>query len=218
MTHALLPTDGQLTLVEEILGRAALYNVLAAVFGDPPTPELVIAVEKMLPDLIPVVLADLRQAYTRLLVGPGKGYAPPYASIYLDPSANGKLQLWGPAATVVEALYRAAGLEIAPGQPRVPDHLAHELQFMQHLCAREADAVGRGVTAEAAEWRDRQRVFLRDHLWPWAPRFADRLSDPAVAAHPVYRALAQVVADFVCSDLDVLEHGAEPGSPGAPLV
>lgn len=190
-------------MIETALARASLYNFLAAAFGDPPTPELMATVATTLPDVIPAPLDELRRAYTRLLVGPGAGYAPPYASVYLDPPCNGKPQLWGREATVVEALYNQTGLELAPGQPRVPDHLALELQFVQHLCAREADAARRGEPGEAAEWRNRQQAFLRNHLWPWLPRFVTRLSQSE--AHPIYRDLANFTLAFIESEINPVE-------------
>lgn len=189
--------------METALARASLYNFLAAAFGDPPTPELIAAWVKTLPDLKPAPLDEMRRAYTRLLVGPGAGYAPPYASVYLEPPGNGKPTLWGPRAVAVEALYRQAGLEVTSGQPRVPDHLALELQFMQHLCAREADAVVCGEPDEAGQWRGRQHGFLRDHLLPWLPLFVTRLSK--VEAHPVYRALAVITLAFVQTEITPAE-------------
>lgn len=191
--------------METSLARASLYNFLAAAFGDPPTPQMMEAWVKTVPGLRPAPLDEMSQAYTRLLVGPGADYAPPYASLYLNPSSNGKPQLWGAEAAAVEALYGEAGVEIAPGQPRVPDHLALELQFMQHLCAREADAEVRGDSAQAVEWRERQRAFLRDHLWPWLPQFVARLSNTQDEARAVYRALAAFMLAFVQSE--VADHG-----------
>ncbi|HBY92788.1 MAG: molecular chaperone TorD family protein [Ardenticatenaceae bacterium] len=185
--------------MEITLARASLYNFLAATFGDPPTAELITTVAEMMPDVELSPLGELHRAYTRLFVGPGAGYVPPYASVSLDQPVNGKQQLWGPEATAVEARYREAGLEVAPGQPRVPDHLALELQFMQHLCTREADADMRGDAVEAAQWRERQQTFLRDHLWPWLPRFVARLSQ--VEAHPMYRALADFALAFIESEI-----------------
>ncbi len=201
--------------METALARASLYNFLAAAFGDPPTSELIAAWEKTLPGMRLAPLDELRLAYTRLLVGPGPEYAPPYASVHLHPPASGKPLLWGPEATVVEAIYREAGVEIAPGQPRVPDHLALELQFMQHLCAREADATAHSATEEAAEWRERQRAFLCNHLWPWLPRFVVRVSD--VDAHPVYRALAVFTLAFVQSEM-TSEYGVESLAESQPLA
>ncbi len=186
-------------MIETALARASLYNFLAAAFGDLPTPALITALTAILPETVSASLDELQRAYTRLLIGPGTGYVPPYASVYLDPPLNGKPQLWGRETTRVEALYGEAGLEVVQGQSRVPDHLALELQFMQHLCAREANAERRGEAEEAARWREIQCAFLRDHLSPWLPRFVERLSQ--VKAHPIYRALADFAIAFVQSEI-----------------
>jgi TorA maturation chaperone TorD len=188
------------TLIETALARAALYNFLAAAFGDLPTPQLMTSAADILPGIVPMLLDDLGRAYTRLLVGPSQEYTPPYASVYLSPEFNGsRPQLWGQEAVAVEAIYQGAGLEIAPGQSRVPDHLALELQFMQHLCAREADAQAHGDAGEANIWRSRQHGFLRDHLWLWLPQFIARLS--RTETHPFYRGLADFTLSFVQSEI-----------------
>ncbi len=189
--------------METALARASLYNFLAAAFGDPPTPELMATATRMLPNSAALAFDEARRAYTRLLVGPGAGYVPPYASVYLDPPLNGKPQLWGREATVVDSIYREAGLEVTPGQPRVPDHLALELQFMQHLCARQAEAQASGKLEEAATWRERQHAFLRDHLGSWLPRFAGRVTE--TGTHPFYHALADFAVAFVESEINLPE-------------
>lgn len=191
--------------METALARAALYNFLATVFGDSPTPDMMRATAEMLPEAESASLEELQCAYTRLLIGPGVGYAPPYASIYLDQSARIKPLLWGQESVAVESLYREAGLEIAPGQPRVPDHLALEFQFMQHLCACEAHAELQGDAAEAAGWRDRQMNFLRDHLITWLPRFAARVTGD-LNAHSFYCALTNFALTFVESEMNLSEE------------
>jgi TorA maturation chaperone TorD len=189
--------------MENILARTALYNFFARVFGEPPTPDLLAALQEMFPNLTPVVtLETLQQEYTSLLVGPGDHYAPPYASIYLHPSQNGKAYLWGPEASAVEELYRAAGLEIAPGQSRVPDHLALELQFLHHLCACEANSDIHGQPEETAHWRRQQQTFLQEHLLPWLPRFVEKLKQ--AQPRPFYGAVGEIVLGFLQTELDAL--------------
>jgi TorA maturation chaperone TorD len=187
-------------MIETALAYASLYNFLAAAFGNPPTAEWLAVFAQVMPEVAPVSLAEWQRAYTQVLVGPGADYVPPYASLYLQPASNGKALLWGPEASLVEAIYGEAGLDIAPGQPRVPDHLALELQFMQHLCAREVDAEARGGTAEALDWRTRRHAFLREHVLTWLPLFAERMSN--AGAQPLYRELTQFTIDCVHSELD----------------
>jgi TorA maturation chaperone TorD len=188
--------------MENILARAALYNFFARVFGEPPTPDLLTALQEMFPNLTPVGLETLQQEYTSLLVGPSDHYAPPYASIYLHPSQNDKAYLWGPEASAVEDLYRAAGLEITPGQSRVPDHLALELQFLHHLCACEANSDIHGQPEETIQWRRQQQTFLQERLLPWLPRFVEKLKQ--AQPHPFYGAVGEIVLGFLQTELDAL--------------
>ncbi|NCP88221.1 MAG: hypothetical protein CO094_13630 [Anaerolineae bacterium CG_4_9_14_3_um_filter_57_17] len=189
--------------METALARSALYNFLAAAFGEPPTAALVDSARAIIPALADAPLDDLQREYTRLLVGPGAGYIPPYASIYLHPAEAGKALLWGAEAARVESTYRAAGLEIAPGQPRLPDHLALELQFMQHLCACQADAALRGDMQEAAEWQARQEAFLQGHLLVWLSRFAAQVEQSARL--PFYPTLINFTLDFIQSEIENLK-------------
>jgi TorA maturation chaperone TorD len=99
----------------------------------------------------------------------------------------------------VERWYHRAGLLIAPGHPRVPDHAALELQFMQHLCDRETGALARGAHQTARAWRAIQHAFLRHHLWVWFPQFCQRLQQPTV--HRFYRCLAQLALALLEADL-----------------
>lgn len=173
------------------LARAHLYGFLAAVFGGPPGAELLAALRSaaladalrelgLTPAALPVgqTAAELTQeelaiVFTRLMVGPGPGYVPPYGSIYLDPPAgSNRPLLWGPSTIAIGELYRAADLELAPGQ--VPDHLGVELAFMQHLCAREAHAATTGNNAVVEQARSLQAAMLCDHLGRWAPHSTGR--------------------------------------------
>ncbi len=199
-------------MMETALARAALYNLLAASFGDLPTPQLLTAWKEILPEAADASLDEMRLAYTRLLLGPAEGYAPPYASIYLEAeSRGGKPLLMGAEAAAVGELYQQAGLEIAPGQPRLPDHLALELQFMQHLCSCEANALNQQNEQEANRWRAMQQDFLQNHLLSWLPAFVEKVN--AVGAHPLYRALVELTLEFVRSEtvgqLSELRHAGE---------
>jgi len=110
--------------------------------------------------------------------------------------------LWGAEAARVNECYRAAGLEIAPAQPRLPDHLALELQFMQHLCARQADALARGEAEEAMQWQAQQESFLRAHLLTWLPRFAAQVE--RAAALSFYPAILRFALEFLQFEMEHL--------------
>lgn len=208
------------------LGRAELYNFLAAVFSEPPDVRWIAGLrDGRLVRVLAIVAApaeiealtawatcgdlaqrheELARAYTRLLVVPGPGYIPPYGSVYRDgpdgPPGTwlGRPTLWGPSSVAVAQAYREAGLALAPDGPQVPDHLGLELQFMHHLCACEAEALSQGEVARAAAWRARQAVFLRTHLLPWAPAFCARVD--AEGIHLFYRLLARLTRAFLESE------------------
>ncbi len=188
-------------MMETTLARAALYNFLAAVFGELPTPTLLDSARQIVPGLADESLSDLQREYTRLFIGPGEGYVPPCASVHLERQAEKPL-LWGAEAVRVHERYRAAGLEIAPAQPRLPDYLALELQFMQHLCACQAEAWARGEAEEAAQWQAQQESFLREHLMPWLPRFAARVE--CAAARTFYPVLLRFALEFLQSEIEHL--------------
>ncbi|MDP1624744.1 MAG: molecular chaperone TorD family protein [bacterium] len=186
--------------MEYTLARAALYNFFAAAVGDAPTPALAATAREMSPDLPSIGLDELQLEYTRLLIGPGKHYTPPYASIHLHSPQEGKALLWGTEATVVEDIYRAAGLKIETGQPRVPDHLALELQFMHHLCACEANSATQGQVEEAALWRSQQQTFLRERLLTWLPGFVKKIKQAQTL--PFYGKVGEITLEFLQTELN----------------
>jgi len=61
------------------------------------------------------------------------------------------------------------GLVSAKNMPQPEDHLAVELEFMQFLVAKQAEAELRG--ADPAAYVRAQRDFLERHLAVWLPRF-----------------------------------------------
>lgn len=194
------------------LARANLYGFLAAVFGGPPSAELLATVrgEALASTLRELGLAsaalpagqaaaeptqeELAVAFTRLMVGPGKGYVPPYGSVYLDPPAIGRRPLlWGPSTVAIGELYRTADLELSPGQ--IPDHLGVELAFMQHLCAREAHAATMADNNAVEQVRSLQAAMLHDHLGRWVPLWAVAVAQ--TKPHPFYAAMVRLLVSFL---------------------
>lgn len=214
------------------LGRAELYNFLAAVFLEAPDERWTDSLRdgELREALAAVATADevealtawaacsdpaqqreeLVRAYTRHLIVPGPDYVPPYGSVYRDgPNGppgtwQGRPTLWGPSSVAVAQAYREAGLTLAPGSLQVPDHIGLELQFMHHLCACEAGALSRGENGEAAVWRARQAAFLRDHLLPWVPAFCARMDTQGI--HLFYRLIARLTRAFLGSEREETER------------
>jgi len=216
------------------LARANIYNFLSTVYTEPPSGRLLDglrtgvvgqALAAVTPDVRVEALAawvesrergelqqELAREYTRLFVGPGRGYIPPYESVQVDTPYSGQhgnsrpedhrsgRLLCGPSMVAVQHAYAAAGLAIDPDQGEVPDHIGLELQFMHHLCNREAEAWNQGDAGAALEWRTRQRSFLIEHLRTWVPKFCAQVQ--AITNQPYYQAMAAVTIAFIESDLE----------------
>ena len=204
------------------LARANLYGFFSAIFSAPPSEALVeslhdgslqaaLAENGWMPDgNVQMSLQDAAQlrdelavAFTRLFVGPGKGYIPPYSSLYLDKSANGRRSrptLWGPATVWVAQVYEEAGLELVTGQ--IPDHIGVELEFMRHLCAQEAKALRLGDEVSTQQCRQWQATFLYDHLLQWVPDWGAEVETSA--SHVFYRSMARLVIDFLTWEAETL--------------
>lgn len=97
--------------------------------------------------------------------------------------------------------YEAAGLSIAPGGLRIPDHLGVELQFMAYLCRREAEAWQNGDALQAQEWRLRQERFVQEHLLSWLPKYSERLRQ--VNAHPFYQMAVKFLEELLGSEINL---------------
>ena len=90
------------------------------------------------------------------------------------------------------------------------DHLAFELEFMQLLGERAADAFDAGDEGACARLLETRRAFLEEHLLNWVPAFAADVQ--RIARTGFYRALADIVLGVLETDraflADVLDDAA----------
>lgn len=106
-------------------------------------------------------LQTLQIEYTRLFInGAPSVLAPPYASAY----SEGRW-LYGPPAIRALHTYQKAGLALTPKSHEMPDYLLVELEFMIHLCKKEAE--DRKSCREASDICKKQHYFLTEQLTPW---------------------------------------------------
>jgi len=108
---------------------------------------------------------------TRLFEGPGKPFAPPYASFYL----HGRLM--GPAAISAGRFYIAQGA--MPDTKLPPDLLSLELAFMAHLATRAEQTAVEGEQDAALGALAASLEFLDAHLLVWLPRFVEDVARAA---------------------------------------
>lgn len=119
----------------------------------------------------------------------------PYASVHLGPEG----MLGGVARDRVAGFFRT--LDATP--PHEPDHLAVLLTAAAELADREAAATD---TDAAAAWRRSRNALLWEHVLPWMPVFAERVTEQ----RGPYAPWAQLL-------LEALQHEAEAVSPAADL-
>ena len=84
------------------------------------------------------------------------------------------------------------------------DHIALELEFMQRMATRAADALRAGDEDKAIEQLETQRTFAQDHLLNWLPMMTEDMRRFSHTAF--YQGLAQLVMGYVEEDAAVLEE------------
>ena len=122
-------------------------------------------------------LGDMQVEYARLFTGPGRTAVKCYASEYLDSDHNGRARLNGPAAVFAATAYAAEGATLVGRRGELPDHATVELEFLYHLCRREAQAWEARDISEALRLRCALDGFLRDHACAWLPSLAAAVLD-----------------------------------------
>lgn len=130
----------------------------------------------------------------------------PYESVYTSPERL----LMQDARDEVLAAYRAARVVLVDEACEPEDHLAFELEFMQLLGERAADAVEAGDEEECARLLSVRRAFLDEHLLNWVPAFA--VDVQRVARTGFYRALADVVLGVLETDRSFLDDVLQPAA------
>jgi TorA maturation chaperone TorD len=195
--------------------RSGLYGFLAAIFCAELTVPLlrrlrepdvagplldagVVFDEDFLNGSEPGVIEDLAVEYALLFVGPGK-HIPPIAAFHLDQERS---TLCGPSTEWVRAFVERMGFEYRPEHAELPDHLAVELEFMQHIADQQARALRDGDVEEARRLWEAQRTFVTDHMVRWLPIFCDEVV--ANATHAFYAQMAKLLRGFIAAESEAL--------------
>ncbi|RJR51702.1 MAG: molecular chaperone TorD [Desulfobacteraceae bacterium] len=147
-------------------------------------------------------MKELIGDYSRLFLGPFDTVAPPYGSVYLDPS-NGVM---GSSTAHVRDYYLASGLDISDDCGEAPDHISVELEFMHFLCIKEAGAANEGDLEDALHFSRKQEEFIAQSM-AWIHEFTERIRTRAGTAF--YRGLAECTLALISSHLGESEVGRE---------
>ena len=113
--------------------------------------------------------------------------APPYGSIYLEKQGLDS------AKTTSEVLhfYHEAGFDLKKVPHDLPDHIAHELEFMGLLADQESRASGGG----RIRLEEIQMDFLSRYVTPWVPLFCKKVTEQSLL--PFYSILGILTQEFI---------------------
>jgi TorA maturation chaperone TorD len=213
------------TQVEQALGRAAVYRVLAGAFVHP-TPARLTELALTAATAAAAAGGRLRDKLARFAIAASEADAAalgdehvflfgrqvrcsPYESAYsgLSPFGDKTARL-----ADVAGFYTAFGLAPAAAQPDMEDHVGAELEFMSALALKEAWALAEGEAGALEVTRAAATKFLTDHLGRWAAAFAAAVE--AATPLPFYTAAASLLAAWV--DAEIAALGASPSRVTGP--
>lgn len=150
------------------------------------------------------VVLEMSREYTRLFInGFPKVVAPPYGSVYLEKDGL----VFGKTTSEVLRFYHGAGFTLKEEIGDLPDHIAHELEFMGILTAREVEATG----VEKVRLEETQMNFLSHYLLSWIPDFCERVREDSKSAF--YQTLADLTGEFLHLEKNYLGVPEETNSP-----
>ena len=200
----------------EITARAGVYQVLSRLFIAPDEETWKTAVEGRWPQKLreaaellaydfdfgvcalsdAVSFKDFQAEYIRLFeVGSGDG-GPPVPVLSGTWSNEDRRKEMEEIARFFEYF----GLKTSADDPRPPDHLATELEFMQYLAFKEAASPSPRL---GGSFHRAQEDFMNRQLLTWLDKFAEALE--AENTMPFWVWAGQTVARFVKADLAYLQ-------------
>lgn len=155
-------------------------------------------------------LTDLAIDYVRVFIGHGMDMyaaAYPYESVH----TSKKRLLMQEARDEVLALYHAASIVKDDSWKEGEDHIALELEYMQILAHRTADALTKQDEETAVGLLTSQRNFLEDHLAAWAPMMTAEMKH--LAKTDLYQGLAWLTEGYLEEDRAFLNALLDEESP-----
>ncbi|MDH3912894.1 MAG: molecular chaperone TorD family protein [Rhodospirillales bacterium] len=198
-------------MAETAASRSNVYGLLAAVFRAEPSAAFLAQVKSSefanVLESLDLSLGDdfqdtpcdqlvegLAVEYTRLFIGPGPRISP-HESTNIEFENPMEGTLWGPQTVKVKKFIEAAGLAYDELFDGMPDHVSAELEFMQRLATKEAEAWEERNEEFATNILKIEERFLDEHLSLWISRFCDKVIEHS--EHPFYQGFAEVTKGFL---------------------
>ena len=195
----------------EITARSGVYQTLSRLFKIPDEELWQIAVDGKWPEKLreaadllaydfefgvaalssSVSAEDYQAEYIRLFeIGTGDGpLAPILGGAYGGGDRRKQME-------EVARFFEYFGLKTSPDDPRPPDHLATELEFMQYLAFKEAAAASPRL---GGSFHRAQEDFLERQLVGWLEEFANRVE--AADTLPIFVWASRIASEFAKADL-----------------
>ena len=145
------------------------------------------------------LIEDLAVEYARLFLGPDK-HISPHESVHHDRDGGDWGALWGKSTVEVKKFIESTGLEYISEYSGMPDHISVELEFMQQVTNREAQAWESNDSEGALYCLKMEKKFLDDHIMKWIPLFCDKIIDAAELSF--YSEIAKLTKSFLEIDID----------------
>ncbi len=198
-------------MAETASSRSHVYGLLAAIFRAEPSAAFLAQMKSSefsnVLKSLDISLGDdfqdtpcdqlaegLAVEFTRLFIGPGP-HISPHESMNIEFENPMEATLWGPQTVKVKKFIEAAGLEYGDSFDGMPDHVSAELEFMQRLATKEAEAWEEPNEEFATNILKIEERFLDEHLSRWISRFCDKVI--ATSEGPFYREFAEVTKGFL---------------------
>lgn len=146
-------------------------------------------------------LTELAVDYVHAFIGSGNtadSAAYPFESVY---TSEKRLLMQG-ARDEVLAVYRSCGLAKQGTWHEGEDHVALELEFMEVMAKRTAEALRASDEEEAVALLETQRSFLNEHLAAWAPMMTADMR--RFVTTDFYRGLASLLEGVLATDSEFL--------------
>jgi len=128
--------------------------------------------------------------------------APPCGSLYLEKEGL----ISAKTASEVVRFCHEAGFPLKEDLHDLPDHIAHELEFMGTLAAEEGRASGN----EKIKLEEIQMNFLSRFILPWVPIFCEKVVEHS--HYPFYHHLGNLTKQFINFEKNYLGVPEEPSS------
>ena len=131
---------------------------------------------------------DLAREYTRLFINAFPHVvAPPYGSVYMEKDGR----VFGQTTSEILQFYHQHGFTLKEDLKDLPDHIAHELEFLAILTSKEAEASG----SDRVRFEEIQIEFFSRFILPWIYSFCGRIMSESRS--PFYCSLAQLTREFI---------------------